>query len=143
MISKVSNINELRAEQTRLRLKKDFLEEEIKNDYEKIKQDFNPFHFLKMKTGQINNGENGMVNELLGTSLAFGLDFLITRLIFRKSGFLKKAVLSLLIQIAGSKILAAKSGTILKVIKDFIDKLKKDEPDKNHSYDSTRAADDY
>jgi hypothetical protein len=145
MISKVSNIAELRAEQARLLMKKDSLEEEIKNDFEKVKQGLNPFHFLKTKTDEIKNGENGVVNELLGTSLAFGLDFLMTRLIFRKSGFLKKVVLSLLVQMAGSKMLAGKSNEIVGVIKKFINKLKKDEreEDDDHAYDRTTAADEY
>lgn len=143
MINKVSNISELRAEQSRLRLKKDSLEDEIKNDFEKIKQGFNPLHFLKRKAEEIKHGENGVVNELSGTALALGLDFLITRVLFRKSGFLKKILLSLLIQFAGSKMLAGNSGAILTVIKDFIDTLKKDDKDEKQAYDRTTAADEY
>jgi hypothetical protein len=143
MISKISNITELEAEKARLRAKKDALEEEIKNDFEKIKQSANPFHIFKKKTDEIKSGENGMVNQLLGTSLAFGLDFLTTRLLFRRSGFLKKFVLSLLIQTAGSKVLAGKSNEIVAVIKNFIDKLKKDEREDERAYDRTTAADEY
>lgn len=143
MISKVSNISELRAEQARLRLKKATLEEGIKNDFEKIKQDLNPFHFLKSRGEEFKKGENGIVNELFGTSLAMGLDFLITRLIFRRSGFLKKIVLSMLIQFAGSKLFAGKSGAVITVIKDFIHKLKKEDKNKNYAYDSTTSADEY
>jgi hypothetical protein len=143
MISKVSNISELRAEQARLRLKKAALEEGIKNDFEKIKQDINPFHFFKSRGEESKKGENGIVDELFGTSLAMGLDFLITRLVFRRSGFLKKIVLSMLIQFAGSKFFAGKSGAVMDVIKDFIHKLKKEDKDKNYAYDSTTAADEY
>jgi hypothetical protein len=143
MISKVSNISEFRAEQVRLRLKKAALEEGIKNDFEKIKQDINPFHFLKSRGEEFKKGENGIVDELFGRSLAMGLDFLITRLVFRRSGFLKKIVLSLLIQFAGSKLFAGKSGAILTVIKEFIHKLKREDKNKDYAYDSTIAADEY
>ncbi len=143
MISKVSNISELRAEQSRLRQKRDSLEGEIKNDFEKIKQDINPFHFLKSKATEIKSRENGIANELLGASLPLVLDFLITRVFFKKSGFLKKVLLSVLIQFAGSKMLAGNSEAILAVIKDFIGKLKKDDADKSQTYDRTTAADEY
>lgn len=141
MINKISSISELRSEQLRLRLKIDSLEAEIKNDFEKIKKDVNPFHFLKSPGDK--KGENNFINELSASALAFGLDFLITRLIFKKSGFLKKMLLSALIQFAGSKILAGKSGSIIGVIKEFIEKLKKEDKDKTFTYDSTTAADEY
>jgi hypothetical protein len=141
MINKISNISELRAEQVRLRLKINSLEAEIKNDFEKIKQNINPFHFLK--TGVAKSGGNNFINELTAAGLAFGLDFLITRLIFKKSGFLKKMLLSALIQFAGSKILADKSDAIIGVIKNFIEKLKKEDKDQTYTYDSTTAADEY
>ena len=136
MINKVSNIAELRVEKARLVLKKQSLEEAMKKDFKGIKENLNPFHFLKSKAG-----ENGMVDNLLGTSLAFGLDLLLTRVLFRKSNFLKKTVLSLLIQFAGSKIIAGKSEAILSTIKKFIDKLKAEK--NNENFDRTTAADEY
>jgi|SRR6185436_1450887 len=141
MINKISNISELRAEQVRLRLKINSLEAEIKNDFEKIKQNINPFHFLK--TGDAKKEGNNFINELSGSALAFGLDFLITRLIFKKSGFMKKMLLSALIQFAGSKMLAGKSGAIIEVIKNFIERLRKGDKEQTYTYDSTTASDEY
>jgi hypothetical protein len=136
MINKVSNMEELRAEKARLVLKRKSLEDAIKNDVKEIKENLNPFHFLKSKAT-----ENGIVDNLLGTSLAFCMDFLFTRMLFRKSSFIKKTVLSLLIQMAGSKIIAGKSEVILSVIKKFINKLRAE--DKNENFDRTTASDEY
>jgi len=136
MINKVSNIAELRAEKARIVLKKKSLEEAMKNDFKGIKNNFNPFHFLKSKAS-----EDGIVDNLVANSLASGLNLLLTSMLFRKSGFIKKIVLSSLIQLAGSKIIAGKSEVILSTIKKFIDKLKAE--NKNENFDSTTAADEY
>jgi len=136
MINKVSNIAELHAEKARLVLKKKSLEEAMKNDFKVIKNNFNPFHFLKSKAS-----EDGIVDNLVANSLASGLNLLLTSMLFRKSGFIKKIVLSSLIQLAGSKIIAGKSEVILSTIKKFIDKLKAE--NKNENFDSTTAADEY
>jgi hypothetical protein len=143
MINKISNIEELRAEKVRLQVKKAALEEAIKDDIHEIKESLNPMNLLKSKVHHIKNGENGMGNKLLGTSLSFGLDFLITRLLFKKSGFLKKTIMSLLIHNIGSKVLTNKSGSIISAVKEFIEKLRSEYKNKKYTYDRTTASDDY
>ena len=141
MINRISNIEELRAEKMRLRLKKQLLEEAMKNDVSAIKKKLDPFHFFTSKTDDIKEGKSGFANDLFGTSLAFVLDLLFTRFLLRKSNFIKKTVLSLLIQMAGSKIFAAKSEAILASIKKFMEKLKAEQ--KTEPFDSTTAAEEY
>ena len=143
MINKISNIEELRAEKVRLQVKKAALEEAIKDDIHEIKESLNPMNLLKSKVNHAKNGENGTMNKLLGTSLSFGLDFLITRLLFKKSGFLKKTIMSLLIHNVGSKVLTNKSGSIISAVKEFIEKFRSEYKNKNYTYDRTTASDDY
>ncbi|MEO5570900.1 MAG: hypothetical protein ABIT08_06810 [Bacteroidia bacterium] len=112
MINKVSSVEELRAEKARLQIKKESLEDSIKDDVHSIKESLNPFNLLK-GNAQNKSDENGILNKLFGTSLGFGLDFFVRRLFLKKSGFLKKAFLSLVINTLGSKVFAAKSGAIL------------------------------
>ncbi len=103
---KFKNIEELRLERERLYLKKEMLEDEIRDEFEILKESMKPFNMIKSLFNRDTHVQNGQstnpVSSYIGSAV---IDFLVSKLVLRKSSFIRKVLASSLIYATGPKII--------------------------------------
>ena len=93
MNKKVKSLVELEQEKARLNLKKASLEDSIKQRIKDLPHDFNPVNIIKRKFLDAEAR-----SKLARKSGILFLDFIIARFLFKRSSFIKKLLIALLIR---------------------------------------------
>ena len=108
MKSKIENIDDLRSEILRLKLQSFHHEALIKQDIEKFKDKFRfPSNMLKKINGWFGDksvGAEKTHNDWVTNALRIGLPVAINKLVFGKSGFIIKSIVTLLSQKAATSV---------------------------------------
>ncbi|MEO8149747.1 MAG: hypothetical protein ABI723_19060 [Bacteroidia bacterium] len=145
MINKINNIEELRAERIRLKQKRYELEDAMRNDFTLIKRSLEPRNIIQNGLSGITGNNSFSANDLLGTSLTMGINFLVSKVLLRRSGLVKKLVVTWLIRKYGVDFFEKNSDNIVNVIKNLVTKFtsKNGRKENFDFYDSGTVADDY
>jgi predicted alternative tryptophan synthase beta-subunit len=142
MINKISNIAELKKEKARLRQHKIYLEEAMKQDVNDIKESLNPANIFKKKVQEYKTGNGSIMNKVIGLGLGSGLEFLLLRVFMKRSSFITKAIITVLMQYYGRNLVSKNSDTIISMLKRVFSKLKDFKHD-NEVFDSSTASADF
>lgn len=90
---KIENLAQLKAEQKRLRAKREMLEVEIENNFNEIKHDLSPLALInKGAKKALVSDQFGIVN----TSVGGIIDFLLKKVLLRNSGLITRLVIPFL-----------------------------------------------
>jgi len=116
---RINTLNDLKAERKRLHSRKTFLEEEIKKDFNEIKQSFEPIRLLAQGAEKTLISEN---NHLISSS-AGQLAKFIARTTLRRSGFISKLIVPYLIKNATSNFVERNKTKILSFAEILFSKL--------------------
>ncbi len=122
---KINTLAELRAEQQLLRLRKTYLETEIKKGFAEIKEDLAP---LKLLT---KGAKDMLVNKdhsILGASAGLAADLLTRNTFVKNSGFLAKLIVPLLVKNAASNIVDNNKERVTGWIETLIEKFTNKKP---------------
>ncbi len=143
-MNKFLTIGELRLEKQKLYLKKEFLEEEIEQDFVEFRESLNPFNIIKsiFHSEEKSNENSNSISPIAITAGSTLLELIVSKLFFKKSSFLKSIVSSSLIRAVGPTILSKAVPAISSLIQDFFEKRSK----KNKSYnlqEQSTASDAY
>ena len=131
-MTKFQTLQELRLERQKLYLRKEFLEDEIHEDYLELRESLKPMNIIK---GLImpNRSEHKNGSEISPTTLNIGstlLDMLVSKVVFKNASFIKKIATSYIIRSAGTAILEKIAPTLLSKIKSIYSKyIDKKEPE--------------
>jgi hypothetical protein len=138
----INTIQELRAERARLRIQKDFLEEEIRGNVNDIKTWFQPLEAVRRGAGKmLINEHNGIITDSIGQIV----NLIGRRVIFRNSGIVTRLLIPYLMKNVTANIVSDNKDKILTWVFSFFSKNK----NKNghaadqHYYDKGTAHTDY
>jgi hypothetical protein len=152
-MNKYKTLDEVRAEKQRLNARKEILEEEIKLDFEDLKQSVMPVNIIKnafkSDKGASTDSEGISQNHKSLSPFAvsitgMALDLLVTRLFMKRSSLIKKLITSYLIRTGGPGLVEKAGPVIASRLGGFIDKFLHHRNVKtNGVYDRTTASDVY
>ncbi len=117
---KINTIEELRAEQTNLKFRGDFLEAEIKRDIEELKLELTASKLIAKKTEEILSGKG---SSILGISLGYIADFITEKVILRNSGLITKLVVPYIVKKTTSNLVESNKSKIIKWFGNLAGKL--------------------
>ncbi len=140
-MNKFSTIQELRLEKQKLYLKKEFLEDEIEQDFKEFRESLNPLNMIK---GVFQKGESDDKDHVIPPlALSAGstvLDLILTKLLFNKSSFIKKFVSSSIIRAVGPSLVTKAAPVISSLISNLIEKFSKKNK-VNHNFEQSTSSD--
>ena len=117
---KINTLSDLRAEKLRLRQKQLLLEEEIKNDFESLKESFSPAQLVADGASKMLVNKNfGLMNQITNIIV----DLILKKILLRNSGFLTRLVLPFIAKNTANNYLADHKTKILGWFGDLILKL--------------------
>jgi len=119
---KINTLTELKAEQKRLRLKEQVLQQEIKTEFAALKESFAP---LKMLTQGVGNTLSSKDNGIMGTSLGAVAEFLTRNVLLRNSGFLTRLIVPYLAKNTASNAAENNKSEIVDWVSGLISKFTK------------------
>jgi len=85
----INTLAELKQERQRLILHKTFLETEIKNDFNAIKEQLKPLQLITKGAGSLLSSKD---NGIIGNSVGYLTGIIVKNVVMRKSGFLAKLI---------------------------------------------------
>jgi hypothetical protein len=85
----INTLAELRQERKRLNLHKAFLETEIKNDFNEIKEQLKPLQVFSKGAAKVLSSKD---NSIVGNSVGYLTKLIVKNVIMRKSGFLARLI---------------------------------------------------
>jgi len=104
---------------TRIRIKQ--LEEQIKNDFMVIRNDLTPWNIAsKTMRKMLHSEKHGLVGESLGMTV----DVLVSKLFFRKTNFITKALIAMVAKNYVNNMVTKKSEVILDRLHSLIETVK-------------------
>jgi len=122
---KFRTIIELRSERNRLNNKKEMLAEEIKLDFEEVKESLKPMNMIKDLFTPDKHAENGQpISPVMANLGSTVFDLLFSRLMFNKSSYIKKLISSYLIHATGPSVLQKYGPTVVNMVKGLFNKFK-------------------
>jgi hypothetical protein len=128
---KFNTIAELRLERDRLYSKKELLEDEIRLDFDELKESLKPMNMIRdLFTSDKNSQEEKEMSPVvlsLGSTL---LDLLISRFAFNKSSYVKRFISSYLIHATGPSVIQKYAPSVVGLVKGLINNFKQ----KNNSH---------
>lgn len=113
----INTIEELKAERQRLYMRKAFLETEIKNSFEEIKEQLKPLQVITKGAGKLLSSKD---NSIVGNSVGFLTDVLVKKVILRNSGFLTRLIVPYLAKNVASNVAEENKPKIADWISDLI-----------------------
>jgi hypothetical protein len=138
---KFNTIAELRMERSRLYNKKENLEEEIKLDFDELKESLKPMNMIRDLFTPDKHSQNGQSQTMSPVVLSLGstlLDLVISKLVFNKSSYIKKFLSSYLIHSSGPSVIQKYGPTVVNAIKGLYNNfVKKDKA--NSIYEQSTA----
>lgn len=139
-MNKFSTIQELRLEKQKLYLKKEFLEDEIQQDFVEFRESLNPINMIKGVFQNSQPGSNGSALPPLALSAGSTvLDLILTKLLFNKSSLIKKFVSSSIIRAVGPSLVTKAAPIITSLIHNLIARFSK--KNTNNMYERSTASD--
>jgi len=133
-MKRIESIKELREERRLARMRVLQLEEQIKIDFEEIKDDLKP---LKMAGKAIKTMMVSEKDTVLGTSIGLTVDALIKKLFLRKSGFLTKTIVAFILKNYTRNIVSKNSDSILDWVQSLFLNYKKKHQHNGQYYDES------
>jgi hypothetical protein len=125
-VKKINTLLELKEERKRLLLKQAELELAIKTDFHEIKEELEPGHIIARATSKlIMSKDEGVLGYAIGTLT----NLVVNKIIFRKSGFIKKFVASYIGRNIATNAFSKNKETIFNWITSLFQKAR----DKNRS----------
>lgn len=116
-MKRIDTLSELKAERIRLRLKQLFLEKEIENNFNAIKKSFAPLQLVTDGAAKmLVNKNHGLANE----TISMISDFILKKVVLRKSGFILRLILPLIARNTANNLLTDNKTKILGWIGDLI-----------------------
>lgn len=138
--TKITSFNQLRSERTRLFLKKEVLEETITENFRDLKESLKPLNLFKEYThlGDTDYSATKLPKQVgnVGGSI---LNLIVTGMLMKKTGFVKRIIFSTLIQKLAPTLIQ-NSVPIFKDISQLISKFKK-KSNPQQFFDQTTAYD--
>jgi hypothetical protein len=134
-------MQELRAERTRLRLERAYLESEIERNIQDIKHWLQPIEAVKRKAGKmLVNEHDGILSDSIGALVSL----IGKKVIFRNSGIVTRLLVPFLMKNVTANVVAENKDKILTWIFSFLSKKeqKNGHPKEQH-YDKGTAHTDY
>lgn len=119
---KINSLEELKAEQKKLVLRKMILESEITKDFEELKKELEPLKLLTKSAGTVLISKN---NGILGNSLGFIADFITNNILLKNSGLLTRLIVPYLVKNTTSNFVENNKSKIAGFIGKLISKLAK------------------
>jgi hypothetical protein len=105
-MNRISNYNELISEQLRIEGVIEVQQQQLKDDYNELKDKFSPFlnllpllNFFKSKPSN---------NSLLSVGTSLGIDLLVGQRLLAKSGWLLRLVIPMMLRKVSSRIIGGK-----------------------------------
>jgi len=140
-MNKFLTIQELRLEKQKLYLKKEFLEDEIQQDFEEFSASLNPVNMIKGIFQKMEPDSNGRVIPPLALNAGSTLlDLILTKVLFNKSSFIKKFVSSAIIRAVGPSLVSKAAPMITSLIHNlYVNFSKKNK--NNRMYEQSTASD--
>jgi hypothetical protein len=116
---KFNSLAELRSERIRLYKKKELLEEEMKLDFEELKESLKPLNMIKdFFTRDRNSHDDGQpVSPAVATVGSTLIDLLVSRFVFNKNSYIKKLISSYLIHTTGPAVIEKYAPTLVNKFK--------------------------
>ncbi len=145
MIKQLRTIDDLRLEQQRLRKRKQELEGLLQEDFALIREDLKPGNIIRNSLNSISNFDGLKGNDVINTAVTMSLNFLVTKVLMRKSGILKQLIATFLLRKYGVEFVDKNSDDIVDFIKNIITKFSNRKRSRNREpiYDSGTAGEDY
>ena len=134
----IHNITGLRRARQELKLKKQHLEVAISNDIENIKQALHPSEIIQSIITDVKTNESLAAKVKTSTFSVF-TDFIINKVLMRNSSFIKRALVSYLVENLGYKIIVTNQDSIIQGISLLTHKFFSREKSNGH-YDRSTAA---
>lgn len=119
-MKRISNLQELEAERERLMLRKIHLEGEIKNSFNKIKEDLQPLNAFRKGVSGFLSSKN---NDVLSGSIGGVVEYLLRNLVFRRSGLLTRLIVPYLAKNATTNLVSQNKSAIMKTIVGVLSRL--------------------
>lgn len=140
--TKITSFNQLRSERTRLFLKKEVLEEEMRENFRNLKESLKPLNLIKEYTHIGDTDYNAMkLPKQVGNIGSTILNLIVSGFLMKKAGFIKRIIASTMIQKI-APVLIQNSVPIFNDINQLISKFKNKTSSKQH-FDQTTAHDLY
>jgi glutathionyl-hydroquinone reductase len=119
-MKKISSLEELRAEQNKLYLKRTLLEAEIKQQFQEIKSDFEPIMaFTKDAKQVLSKQDNGILSKSIGGVAKFVAE----KVLLRKSSFLTRLIVPHLVKNTTSNIVENNKSDIINWVSKLFSKI--------------------
>ena len=121
-MKKIDSLSDLKAERFRLSQKKLFLENEIKNDFKLLKENFAPIQlFTDSAAKMLVNNNIGILNGFT----ALILDLVLKKVMLKNSGIITRLILPFLAKITANNLISENKTKILGWLGDLILKVGK------------------
>jgi NifB/MoaA-like Fe-S oxidoreductase len=116
---RINTLSELKAEQKRLKIKRAFLELEIKKEFKELKESLAPLNIIGSSAKKAAISEN---NHFLGTSAGNIADF-IGRMAVKRSGIVTKLLVPFLLRNVAGNLVEKNKSRIVHWMEGFITKF--------------------
>jgi hypothetical protein len=117
----INTLAELKQERQRLYLHKAFLETEIKNDINDIKEQLKPLQLLTKGAVKVLSSKD---NTLIGKSAAYVTNLIVKKVLLRNSGFISRLIVPYLAKNVAGNIAEANKPKITHWIEEIISKFR-------------------
>lgn len=116
----INTIDELKQERLRLNLHKAFLETEIKNNFNEMKEQLVPLQILTNGAAKVLSSKD---NSIVGNSVGYLANMVVKNVIMRKSGFIAKLIIPFIVKNVAGNIAEANKSTITHWLEGVISKF--------------------
>jgi hypothetical protein len=117
----INTYAELKQERQRLYLHKAFLEKEIRNDFNEIKEQLKPLQLLTKGASKVLSSKD---NSIVGNSVGSLTNFIVKNIVMRNSGFLARLIVPYLAKNVAGNIAEEKKPQITHWIEELISKFR-------------------
>lgn len=117
----INNLAELKQERQRLNLHKAFLESEIKNNFNEIKEQLKPLQLLTKGASKMLSSKD---NSIVGNSVGYLTDLIVKNVFMKKSGFLARLIVPFLAKNVAGNLVEENKPQIAHWIQELISKFR-------------------
>lgn len=137
---KIDNLNDLKSERKRLKLKLKQQEELVKSDLQWIKKELTPINAAsKVLSKFLISKDKGIINHGLG----IGVESLLKNFILKNSSWVTRLVIPFLAKNFTGNLMIEKKPELFSYLKSLIHKLRGSNHSKNGIYESSTAGYDF
>ncbi len=116
----INTLTELKEERLRLQMRKVFLETEIKNDFNDIKEQLKPLQLISMGAGKLLKGND---STFAGDSVGYIANTLVKNVLLKNAGFVTRLILPFLAKNVASNVVEDNKGKVADWISGLIAKF--------------------